>query len=89
MQVAGVDQAVVSSSNIGFALAPRLNAAGRMAHPRLAYDLLTTRDHAQAQVLASQLQQLNQERQRETKRLMTAARLQVEAGSATRGAALG
>ena len=80
MQVAGVDQAVVSSGNIGFALAPRLNAAGRMAHPRLAYDLLTTRDHAQAQVLASQLQQLNLERQRETKRLITAARLQVEAG---------
>lgn len=77
MQVAGVDQAAVDSGSIGFALAPRLNAAGRMAHPQLAYELLTTRDHAKAQALANKLQQLNQERQRETKRLMDAARRQV------------
>lgn len=78
MQVAGVDPATITSRSIGFALAPRLNAAGRMAHPRQAYDLLTTKDHARAQVLAEELQQLNQLRQRETKRLMDAAHRQVE-----------
>ncbi len=78
MQVAGVDPATINSRNIGFALAPRLNAAGRMAHPRLAYDLLTTKDHARAQVLAAELQQLNQLRQQETKRLITDAQRQVE-----------
>ncbi len=77
MQVAGVDPATVTSGSIGFALAPRLNAAGRMAHPQLAFDLLTTRDHAQAQALAAQLQQLNQQRQGETKRLLAAAHQQV------------
>ena len=86
MQVAGVDQANVNSRSIGFALAPRLNAAGRMDHPRLAYDLLTTRDHARAKALAWQLQQLNQERQSETKRLLTEARRQVD--PAQRGEAL-
>lgn len=78
MQVAGVDPTTITSRSIGFALAPRLNAAGRMAHPHLAYDLLTTKDHARAQGLAEELQQLNQLRQRETKRLMDAAHRQVE-----------
>ena len=78
MQVAGVDPATINSRSIGFALAPRLNAAGRMAHPRLAYDLLTTKDHARAQVLAAELQQLNQLRQQETKRLIADAQSQVE-----------
>ena len=78
MEVAGVDPAVIDSRSIGFALAPRLNAAGRMAHPGLAYDLLTARDRATAKALAWQLQQLNQQRQGETKRLLTEARRQVE-----------
>lgn len=78
MQVAGVDPATVNSRSIGFTLAPRLNAAGRMAHPQLAFDLLTTKDRARAQALAAELQQLNQLRQRETKRLMDAAQRQVD-----------
>lgn len=78
MQVAGVDPATVTSRSIGFALAPRLNAAGRMAHPELAYELLTSKDLTQAKDLAWQLQQLNQERQGETKRLLTEAQRQVE-----------
>ena len=77
MQVAGVDPATVNSRSIGFALAPRLNAAGRMAHPGLAYDLLTSKDLPHAKALAWQLQQLNQERQGETKRLLTEAQRQV------------
>lgn len=78
MQVAGVDPATVNSRSIGFALAPRLNAAGRMAHPGLAYELLTCTDLSRAKDLAWQLQQLNQQRQGETKRLLTEARRQVE-----------
>ncbi len=80
MQVAGVEAAAVDSGVIGFALAPRINAAGRMAHPGLAFDLLTSRDRMRALALATQLQQLNQERQRVTKRALTAARRQVERG---------
>ena len=78
MQVAGVDPATISSRSIGFALAPRLNAAGRMAHPKLAYDLLTCRDLPRAKALAWQLHQLNLQRQDETKRVLTEAQQQVE-----------
>jgi single-stranded-DNA-specific exonuclease len=41
---------------------PRINAAGRMAHPRLALELLLARDDAPARQMAEQLEQLNRER---------------------------
>ena len=82
MDVAGVQQAAIDSRSIGFALAPRLNAAGRMAHPSLAYALLTTKDPGRAEDLAAELQQLNRQRQDETKRLMDEAQRQVAPGQA-------
>ena len=78
MDVAGIEQTAIDSRGIGFTLAPRLNAAGRMAHPRLAFELLTTKDPAHARDLAAELQQLNRLRQDETQRLIDEARLQVE-----------
>ncbi|MEB3329320.1 MAG: single-stranded-DNA-specific exonuclease RecJ [Candidatus Sericytochromatia bacterium] len=41
---------------------PRINAAGRMAHPRLALELLLARDDAPARQMAEQLERLNHER---------------------------
>ncbi|MEB3221295.1 MAG: single-stranded-DNA-specific exonuclease RecJ [Candidatus Sericytochromatia bacterium] len=41
---------------------PRINAAGRMAHPRLALELLLAHDDAPARQMADQLERLNQER---------------------------
>jgi len=48
---------------IGFQIAPRLNAAGRMAHAATALELLLTRDEGEAGVLALRLEKLNRERQ--------------------------
>ena len=53
----------ISSIQIGFVLAPRINAAGRMEQAELAADLLLTDDPAQAELLARQLCDLNRERQ--------------------------
>jgi single-stranded-DNA-specific exonuclease len=61
--VAGVDLRVVSSDRIAFALAPRLNAAGRIADPAEALDLLLTDDPAHARVGAHALDQYNTARQ--------------------------
>ena len=44
MQSAGVDPATVDAGAVGFRLAPRLNAAGRLGHPREALELLLTED---------------------------------------------
>ncbi len=61
--VANVSTATFSSDNVAFGLAPRLNAAGRMADPALALDLLLTDDPARAEDLARSLDELNRVRQ--------------------------
>ncbi len=66
MEVSGVDLPRVDTEAIGYALGPRLNAAGRMAHARLAFDLLVCRDEDRARELAAELNALNRERQQAT-----------------------
>src|SRR3954447_26690052 len=63
MKSAGVDPATVDAGAVGFRLAPRLNAAGRLGHPREALQLLLTEDEAEARRLADSLEELNRERQ--------------------------
>ena len=53
----------ISASSIGFMLAPRINAAGRMGQIELAVELFLTEDPAQAQALARALCELNRQRQ--------------------------
>lgn len=53
----------ISAHDIGFRLAPRINAAGRMDHAEVAFRLLATDDFDEAMVLAKELHQLNNQRQ--------------------------
>ena len=53
----------VTAGTIGYVLAPRINAAGRMEHAELAVQLFLSDDPAQAQELAETLCRLNRERQ--------------------------
>lgn len=53
----------LSPRTLGFMLAPRLNAAGRMDHAHRALDLLVAQDEHTAQGLAADLETLNKERQ--------------------------
>lgn len=55
------------TQKIAFQLAPRINAAGRMDHAKLAYDLLKEKDRVKARNMALELESKNQERQRKTK----------------------
>src|SRR6266511_430284 len=48
MKVAGVDPATVDTGSVGFRLAPRINAAGRLGHPRAALELLLSEDADEA-----------------------------------------
>jgi single-stranded-DNA-specific exonuclease len=63
MRVAGVDRAALDESSIGFRLAPRINASGRLGRPEAALTLLLTEDAKEATVLAEELETLNRERQ--------------------------
>ena len=57
---------VPSTRNIGFHIAPRINAAGRINHANLAYDLLVEGDIAKARVFALELEENNSHRQKIT-----------------------
>jgi single-stranded-DNA-specific exonuclease len=54
---------VLTSEDVGFKLAPRLNAAGRLGYAGLAVDLLTTTSAQTANKLAAELERQNGERQ--------------------------
>ena len=54
----------IKSTTVGFVLAPRLNAAGRMSKPDLSVELLMTNDRYEAERLTSELSRLNTERRR-------------------------
>ena len=78
MRAAGVDPATVDAGAVGFRLAPRINAAGRLGHPRAALELLLTEDADDARRLADSLEELNRERQAVEGRILREAIAQVE-----------
>ena len=56
------DLSTITADGLSFSLIPRLNAAGRMADPALALDLLLARDPVEASALAAQLEDINRQR---------------------------
>ncbi|MBS1829869.1 MAG: single-stranded-DNA-specific exonuclease RecJ [Acidobacteria bacterium] len=57
------DGSAPSAGQVAFRIAPRINAAGRMAHAEEVITLFTTSDEAKAHEIASKLHDLNAERQ--------------------------
>lgn len=62
LQVAGRDPAGIAAGDLGYAVAPRLNAAGRLADMALGIETLLATDTARAGELAARLDALNRER---------------------------
>lgn len=59
---AKVDQRMLTEDDVGFSIAPRINAASRMGVPMDAFKLLATDDETEAQTLALHLNKINDER---------------------------
>lgn len=78
MQAAGLRAGSIRERDVAYGLAPRLNAAGRMAHAQIAYRLLVTDDPDEARALAWELEALNRLRQQQTAALMLLAREQAQ-----------
>lgn len=72
-QVAGMNVSKINASNIGFTIAPRLNAAGRMDSAMASFDLLVTRDIFDAGMLAQKLDVQNTQRQALTREILARA----------------
>lgn len=79
MDIANLRPEAVSARSLAFGLIPRLNAAGRMADPALALELLTTAERPRALELARYLDTLNEERRAVTSRAVSVAAALIEA----------
>ncbi len=77
---AGIDirKDIMDSQTLGFTIAPRINAAGRLEHADVALALLTSTDFAEAITLANRLEDINRRRRDLTNRLVSEAKEQAE-----------
>lgn len=75
--ISGLKDSVLDTYHLGFIIAPRLNAAGRIEHGNLALELLLTDDPAQGLELAEKLDELNRRRRVLTEQILSEAREQI------------
>lgn len=79
IQAAELSDKELDAGHIGFTLAPRLNAAGRLGQARLAIELLATSNNTRAVDLARYLNDQNEKRQTVERRIASQAKEMVEA----------
>ena len=80
VEVAGLTDKEITAGHIGFMLAPRLNAAGRLGSGLDGVRLLLSRDIDEAERLAQELDSLNGERQAIEAEILAAAEAELQAG---------
>src|SRR5207247_4504464 len=77
-QVAGLGERRVTSGQVAFVLAPRINAAGRMGNAEQGLRLLMARDEGEARACAESLEEENDRRRRFDEEALTEAAQRVE-----------
>jgi single-stranded-DNA-specific exonuclease len=78
MAVAGVEPRTVNARSLGFALGPRMNAAGRLETAEYALSLLRSTDGLAALTIARQLDEMNKARRAEQDKIFKEATTQAE-----------
>jgi single-stranded-DNA-specific exonuclease len=63
IRAAGIERKPLTAGRVGFILAPRLNAVGRLGHALRGVELLMTEDEHEANRIARELEELNRRRQ--------------------------
>lgn len=86
LEVAQVSGRPLNSGEVGFRIAPRINAAGRMDIAADVIELFSTKDTGRAQEIAAKLDKLNSERQEEERRILQAIDKRFEENPALRDA---
>jgi len=79
---AGIDPRRITAEDIGYLIAPRINAASRMAHATISYELLTTDDQTQAERFAAHLEEINLERKQKVRDILNEAQRMIADRSA-------
>ncbi len=85
IEAAGYSDRKIDGTAVGFGLAPRLNAAGRMDHADMAVELLTSADGQKAKEIAEYLEQQNRDRQSTERKMVEAAKKQIDQQLAAQG----
>lgn len=75
-EVSGIDITELNATNIGFGIAPRINAAGRLMHAKQAVQLLISTNEQEAIQIATELDELNKERQHIVEEMVNEAEAQ-------------
>jgi single-stranded-DNA-specific exonuclease len=70
MAIAGVSASTISERSLGFALAPRLNAAGRLQRADAGLELILTTSNERAREVATELDRANGERRQLERRIL-------------------
>lgn len=81
IESAGLTFGDLDTESVGFAIGPRLNAAGRMDHAELALRLLLAENDEEARLLAQELERCNRERQDAVRQMMSEAEGQLTGDS--------
>jgi single-stranded-DNA-specific exonuclease len=74
IRAAGLDRKLLTSGRVGFVLAPRLNAAGRLGSALRGVELMMSTSDAEANPIARELEELNARRQEIDRATLTEAR---------------
>ncbi len=83
---AALDPSNLNEGHIGFQIAPRLNAVGRLGDANPMVEFLTTQDPDRARVIAFQIEAMNAKRRFETRQVEQAAEMQLSASTTERHA---
>lgn len=67
----------INATHIGFQIAPRINAAGRLSHASTAYGLLMAESDEESEKLIEELNNINVERQKLTEQIFAEAKSQI------------
>ena len=78
MRSSGLEGKPLNAGRIGFVLAPRLNAVGRLGHALRGVELLMSEDEHEANQIARELEELNRTRQDVDRRTLARAREMIE-----------
>lgn len=77
-EVSGIEKQEISTGDVAFRLAPRLNAGGRVANGQRGVELLLAYEYGQARSIAAELDQANRERQSIEERIYKEAKELIE-----------
>ncbi|MBP9864516.1 single-stranded-DNA-specific exonuclease RecJ [Patescibacteria group bacterium] len=81
IELSGCELGKLTTESVGFALGPRINAAGRMDRATVALQLMLAESVEEASILGAQIEKLNRQRQETTKSMMQDAELKLAEAS--------